>query len=244
MEKKESDVKDRALRATVDEDGQHASSSIAIHHLIGWPSGAARVGTALVDPIDDRLNLRSGKERHPRRVRVGGHLSERTGVVVEQRSDPLQRLHEVGVRAGPDDKDWIGCVWAKFYPWDVSSCKIFVAQRVPEIRVGRGRDTACFVVLIENTVDVSAERQSAAANLFSTLYQRSIDGTDPLEKLDAVEAHSIGDQMSVLRAVINDIRSESNFPRDAETFAYWLPRVSRFSFEIGRVINRSSRIFA
>ena len=57
--------------------------------LIDRRSRATRVGAALVDPIDDRLNLLICKIRHPRRFGVGGHLSELAGIVVEQRPGPL-----------------------------------------------------------------------------------------------------------------------------------------------------------
>jgi hypothetical protein len=150
----------RSTRVTFDEDGEQYVRRNPPPDR--GPSLAARVGATLVDPIDDRLNLRCGKERHPRRDGVGGHLSERAGVVVEQRPDPLQRLREVGVRAVADDEDRIGWIGPEAHSRDVPGGKLLVAQRAPEIRVGRGRDAARLVVLIENTVDVDAKRQSTA----------------------------------------------------------------------------------
>src|SRR5207248_793112 len=103
-----------------------------------WLSCSAWVGATLVDPVDYRLNLGSGKKRHCRRVCIGGHLPERTRIVVEQRSYPLQRQDEIGVRAITDDEDRIGWIWSDVHSRDISGGKLSVLQRIPEIRMWCG----------------------------------------------------------------------------------------------------------
>jgi polyhydroxyalkanoate synthesis regulator phasin len=78
---------------------------------------------------------------------------------------------------------------------------------------------------------------AVAGDLFPKLYRRSLNGSDPLDNLDSVIPQDFQAQKDALLELMNEIRSEDAFPRAAATFAYWLPRVSRFSFEIGRAIN-------
>jgi hypothetical protein len=130
--------------------------------LSGRRSRTARVGASPVDPIDDRLNLRIGKIWHPRRFGVGGHSSELTIILVEQRPPPLQRHHQVGVRAVTDDKDPMGRIWSGVDSGHVPSGKLNVVEFVPEILVRCVGNAVHQLVLPENAVDVGAERQSAA----------------------------------------------------------------------------------
>jgi hypothetical protein len=76
-----------------------------------------------------------------------------------------------------------------------------------------------------------------AVVLFPKLYQHAIAGKDPFENLDSLEIQRPESQREKLRAVIEEIRKDSHFPRGAETYEYWLPRISRFSFETGRTLN-------
>jgi hypothetical protein len=76
-----------------------------------------------------------------------------------------------------------------------------------------------------------------AAALFPKLYQRVAGGHDPIEEIATLETLGATDKMTLLRERVSEIVSDSSFPRSPEIFVHWLPRVSRFSFEIGRAIN-------
>jgi hypothetical protein len=76
-----------------------------------------------------------------------------------------------------------------------------------------------------------------AAMVFPSLYDRIAKGGDPAEVLTRLESLGINDKVSAaLRQTIAEITAESTFPRSPQTFLYWLPRVSRFSFDVGRTI--------
>jgi hypothetical protein len=77
-----------------------------------------------------------------------------------------------------------------------------------------------------------------AAALFPKLYERVRAGEDPVDALGAIDAPVLAkDRVALFHDRVNEIASESSFPRSPELFAEWLPRVSRFSFEIGRAVN-------
>ena len=79
---------------------------------------------------------------------------------------------------------------------------------------------------------------SEAAALFPKLYERVRIGDDPIDALGSIDAPTLAkDKIALFRDRVNEIVSESSFPRSPELFADWLPRVSRFSFEIGRAFN-------
>jgi hypothetical protein len=76
-----------------------------------------------------------------------------------------------------------------------------------------------------------------AAALFPSLYDRIAKGGEPAEVLARLESLGINDKVSAaLRQTITEIAAENTFPRSPKTFLYWLPRVSRFSFDVGRTI--------
>jgi hypothetical protein len=77
-----------------------------------------------------------------------------------------------------------------------------------------------------------------AAALFPNFYVRVAGGDDPIEALATLDVLGVAkEKVALLRERVSEIVSESSFPRSPELFANWLPRVSRFSFEIGRAIN-------
>jgi KAP family P-loop domain len=78
---------------------------------------------------------------------------------------------------------------------------------------------------------------SEAAILFPNLFDRVAKGNDPIEDLAALETLGFNKNMpAALRDKVSEIVADSTFPRSPELFFYWLPRVSRFSFEIGRAV--------
>jgi hypothetical protein len=78
---------------------------------------------------------------------------------------------------------------------------------------------------------------SEAAILFPSLFDRVTKGHDPVEDLAALETLGFKkDVPAALREKVAEIVGDNTFPRSPELFAEWLPRVSRFSFEIGRAI--------
>jgi hypothetical protein len=78
---------------------------------------------------------------------------------------------------------------------------------------------------------------SEAAILFPGLFDRVTKGHDPVEDLAALENLGFKKDVPVaLREKVAEIVADNAFPRSPDLFAEWLPRVSRFSFEIGRAI--------
>ena len=78
---------------------------------------------------------------------------------------------------------------------------------------------------------------SEAAILFPSLLDRVAKGHDPIGDLAALETLGFDKNTpAALRDKVSEIVGDSTFPRSPELFFYWLPRVSRFSFEIGRAI--------
>jgi hypothetical protein len=78
---------------------------------------------------------------------------------------------------------------------------------------------------------------SEAAILFPGLFDRVTKGHDPVEDLAALETLGFKKDVPVaLREKVAEIVADNTFPRSPDLFAEWLPRVSRFSFEIGRAI--------
>jgi len=78
---------------------------------------------------------------------------------------------------------------------------------------------------------------SEAAILFPNLFDRVTKGHDPVEDLAALETLGLKNGVpSSLREKVGEIVADSTFPRSPDLFAEWLPRVSRFSFEVGRAI--------
>jgi hypothetical protein len=78
---------------------------------------------------------------------------------------------------------------------------------------------------------------SEAAILFPALFDRVTKGHDPVEDIAALE--KLGFRKNIpeaLREKVAEIVADNTFPRSPDLFAEWLPRVSRFSFEIGRAI--------
>lgn len=77
-----------------------------------------------------------------------------------------------------------------------------------------------------------------AAVLFPRLYEHVSAGNDPSEGFATLELPDISEnKVRLLRQRADEIMSDKNFPQSSDLFVYWLPRVSRFSFEIGRAIN-------
>jgi hypothetical protein len=75
------------------------------------------------------------------------------------------------------------------------------------------------------------------AVLFPKLQKAAMEGDDVLEYLQDLKKSGIDPETAEgLEGKLNSIVSDSAFPNTAEVFLEWLPRVSRFSFEVGRVL--------
>ena len=77
-----------------------------------------------------------------------------------------------------------------------------------------------------------------AAVFFPRLYDHVKDFNDPVElKVSAILELA----PASLHGKIGDMLASDAFPRSSALFEDWLPRVSRFSFEIGRTIKPAMR---
>lgn len=75
---------------------------------------------------------------------------------------------------------------------------------------------------------------SVAATLFPELHGRIAKGESPVEALTASGPSGVRSGVPAAQMEkVREIAADSTFPNSPEAFLYWLPRVSRFSFEIG-----------
>jgi hypothetical protein len=74
--------------------------------------------------------------------------------------------------------------------------------------------------------------------LFPSLFDRLKDGRDPIAELGALDRLGLrnDDVPPALQAKLSELVRGGTLPRSAEPWLYWIPRVARFSFEIGRGI--------
>jgi hypothetical protein len=72
-----------------------------------------------------------------------------------------------------------------------------------------------------------------AAALFPEILRRARRGEDPLSDLAISPGEGTSQAFMKRTAEITDA---ATFPRSPEAFSYWLPRVARFSFEVGRTM--------
>jgi hypothetical protein len=77
---------------------------------------------------------------------------------------------------------------------------------------------------------------SEAAILFPRFFDRATKGQDPIEDLEGMEIPGFEKGVPPALREIAQIVAESTFPHTPALFVEWFPRVSRFSFEIGRTI--------
>src|SRR5262249_30429346 len=83
-----------------------------------------------------------------------------------------------------------------------------------------------------------------AAIIFPALLDRVRAGRDPIAELNALRALGFGEDLAAasqskidtLQPKLSAILTGDSFPRAAEPYRYWIPRVARFSFEVGRGI--------
>jgi hypothetical protein len=82
---------------------------------------------------------------------------------------------------------------------------------------------------------IGAPAESAV--LFPKLQKTVVDGNNPLVTLQKVSNLELTDEaFEKLQEKIKPIITDLTFPDSAKVFAYWIPRVSRFSFDLGRII--------
>jgi hypothetical protein len=80
-----------------------------------------------------------------------------------------------------------------------------------------------------------------AFELFPTLQKRASQGDDVLEALRHFKIAGLtSSALLVLEEKIRPIVTDEGFPNNTEQFLEWIPRVSRFSFDIGRAIQVSA----
>jgi hypothetical protein len=79
-----------------------------------------------------------------------------------------------------------------------------------------------------------------AVTIFPELQKRamtSADVTGVLENLTGLAAET--GNLGALQDKIRPIVTEAQFPRAPELFNHWIPRVARFSFDVGRAVEMS-----
>lgn len=112
--------------------------------------------------------------------------------------------------------------------------------RILKARVGRGR-----LAQFEGTEQVPGEFQipmlllailigapKDAAKLFPRLLRHAEDGQDATEILRRLDEPGF----EMLKENVGPVVTDDGFPCAAEIYREWLPRVSRFSFEVGRAV--------
>jgi hypothetical protein len=78
---------------------------------------------------------------------------------------------------------------------------------------------------------------SEGAALFPRLLKRAANGHDPADLLQRFKALGLDSPSSeALEDKIRPIVADGAFPHAPEVFVEWVPRVSRFSFEVGRAV--------
>jgi hypothetical protein len=83
-----------------------------------------------------------------------------------------------------------------------------------------------------------------AAIALPALYRRVDGGGDPVAELLALQRLGFDEQapaaekarIAELQAQLKSIVTDATFPRAVELYREWMPRVARFSFEVGRAI--------
>lgn len=76
-----------------------------------------------------------------------------------------------------------------------------------------------------------------AALLFPKLQEHVLDGGSPIDPLLRVSQLGLNSEpFERLQEKVAPIITAQTFPTSAKVFAYWIPRVSRFSFDLGRMI--------
>lgn len=85
---------------------------------------------------------------------------------------------------------------------------------------------------------------SESALLFPKLLQHAAEGNDMAEALQQFKILGLESSTTfiALEEKIQPIIAESGFPSSSEVFLEWIPRVSRFSFDLGRVIQPTTSI--
>jgi outer membrane biosynthesis protein TonB len=77
-----------------------------------------------------------------------------------------------------------------------------------------------------------------SAMVFPQLYQQASRGKDVTDVFQNLKTEAIDPAAAtVLSEKLVPLTSESTFPNAPEVFLEWIPRVSRFSFEVGRVVD-------
>ncbi len=78
-----------------------------------------------------------------------------------------------------------------------------------------------------------------SSSVFPKLLQEAAGGRDILEVFQTLENAGLNeDAATALNEKLRPIISASSLPSAPEVFQKWIPRVSRFSFEVGRVVER------
>lgn len=76
-----------------------------------------------------------------------------------------------------------------------------------------------------------------AASIFPQLYSYVLDGKDPNAALRDLKLLGLNEPEHVsLGVTIAEVISDSDFVGTGETLQYWIPRVARFSFDLGRIV--------
>lgn len=75
---------------------------------------------------------------------------------------------------------------------------------------------------------------SEASVLFVRMLQLASEHRDPLNAIPPDD--DAGGWTGVIARVFNSIAAGGEFPRVPQLFEYWIPRVSRFSFDVGRAV--------
>ena len=71
-----------------------------------------------------------------------------------------------------------------------------------------------------------------AVTLFPEFQRRALAGDDPIAAVRAILKNSASTGMGHLKTMLDRVLTEVAIPDDRRLFLEWLPRVSRFSFDL------------
>jgi len=190
---------------------------------------AEKPGKPALDPEPAQGEPRKAEERPKRPVEP-----ERPAFVVEEEALVIRSW----------ETDFAARLFA-LIPTPRAAKRFSNTYRILKARVGRDKLSA-----FEGTQQLPGEFQvpmlllailigapKEAAELFPRLLEIAAKGDDPARFLEGLSATGFADLDEEIRPIVTD----AGFPGGADIYLDWLPRVSRFSFEVGRAVHAGAR---